>query len=168
MTEPSHESRAVLFVGSSKIKGTTRLDHLMVTPSNAQDHNPNVRSFLASHVCRTVATVPNYHILTGKRHLRKEITESWARISAIQKLVAQHTDMDIHTLRLVDLCAGNSLTTAMFGLLYPRATGIAVDIMAPSCVPHLDGTNLSYLQSDIMVKGFEEILLSRLTVDAAN
>jgi hypothetical protein len=168
MTEPSHESRAVLFVGSSKIKGTTRLDHLMVTPSNAQDHNPNVRSFLASHVCRTVATVPNYHILTGKRHLRKEITESWAIISAIQKLAARHTDMDMHTLRLVDLCAGNSLTTAMFGLLYPRATGIAVDIMAPSCVPHLDGTNLSYLQSDITVKGFEEILLSRLTVDAAN
>jgi hypothetical protein len=95
------------------------------------------------------------------------ITESWAIISAIQKLVAQHTDMDMKTIQLVDLCAGSSLTIAMFGLLFPRASGIVVHMMAPRSAPHFDGTNLLYLHGDIMAKGFEETLQSRLMVNAA-
>jgi hypothetical protein len=120
-----------------QLKSRTRLDYML----NETIDNQYVKSFFGTEACRVIATNPEYHVLTSKRHLKKEISESWAIFAALETL-------DLNNVTLVDLCAGSSLTTTIFGLMYPHSKGIAVDLMNKEFAPHLGG-NLSYLQCDI-------------------
>ena len=138
-----------------KLKAKTRLDFVL----EAKSDNLYVNNFVATDACRIIATRPEYHVLTSKRHLKKEISESWAVLAALES-------MNLKTSGMVDLCAGSSLTTTMFGLMYPQSKGIAVDLMNKEFAPHLEG-NLSYLQGDIMQDGFIQKLQDRLGNDAA-
>ena len=125
-----------------QLKSKTRLDFML----NERNDNQYVNEFFATEACRLIATKPEYHVLTSKRHLKKEISESWAIFVALETL-------DLHNVTLVDLCAGSSLTTTMFGLMYPQSKGIAVDQMNKEFAPHLV-SNLSYMQCDIKDEHF--------------
>ena len=123
------------------LKARTRLDYVL---KESSCDNVYVQQFIATDACRIIATDPAYHVLTSKRHLKKEISESWAVLTAVEETM----NLDDHV-TLVDLCAGSSLTTTIFGLMHPCSKGLAVDRMNDQFVPHFHG-NLSYLQGDIM------------------
>lgn len=121
------------------LKARTRLDYVL----SERCDNAYVQQFIATDACRMIATNPAYHVLTSKRHLKKEISESWAVLAAVEET------MNLDHVTLVDLCAGSSLTTTIFGLMHPCSKGLAIDRMSDQFVPHFHG-NLSYLRGDIM------------------
>lgn len=135
-----------------ELKSKTRLDYML----NEKIDNQYVNSFFGTDACHIIATNPEYHVLTSKRHLKKEISESWAIFAALEAL-----DLTNNNVTLVDLCAGSSLTTTIFGLMYPHSKGIAIDLMSKEFAPHLSG-NLSYLQCDIKNDNFMATLNDHL------
>lgn len=151
------------------LKRKSRLDHVMHTLRNNCVDNLYLQQFLASPVCLPLTLEPNFHVITAKRHLRKEITESWSIVSAIQQQISPKSNDNNNKntpndLFVVDLCAGNSLTTCILGLLHPTTCRVvAVDRMSPTAVPHFTG-NMSYHQADIFQDGFEETLRCSMVV----
>jgi hypothetical protein len=110
-----------------------------------------VKEFLASSACQDIRTKLEYHIFTNKRHLKKEISESCAILKALEGVKSQQ-------LQLIDLCSGSSLTTTLFGILFPESKAVAVDMLSKEFAPHYLKDNLSYLQADINKEAFVSTL----------
>lgn len=138
------------------LRKRSRIDYLQAAPGE----NPYVQEFLATQSYQAILTKPEYHILTNKRHLKKEISESWAILKALEAATTS-------PLQLIDLCAGSSLTTSLFGLMYPKVKGVAVDILSQEFAPHYVQENISYLQADIKDDSFVETLGKHLGSDKA-
>ena len=114
-----------------------------------------------------------YHGL-GKNKLRKEISESYSILYAIQDCYEQFIDsqnthgcvtsdenaINFDNLFVIDLCSGKGVTTAICGALFPIIPGtkcvhnnhfLAVDKLPTHLIPHfLKDENVSYLSRNIM------------------
>lgn len=101
--------------------------------------------------------------------LRKEVSESWAMLSAIQQtchLLKLPSDMS--RTMIIDLCSGKCLTTTLLSILYPKGKFLAVDKLPEQMVPHcassdvetlhLRSNNRWYLSRDIRSKIFADDL----------
>ncbi len=110
------------------------------------------------------------HGINNKSKLRKEISESFSILHAVQDCcielsllphtIKETSELHLENIFLIDLCAGKSLTTALCGALFPpeacpQNTFLAVDRLPVHLVPHFpeDG-NTSYLSRDIMTEKF--------------
>eukprot|EP00043_Microstomoeca_roanoka_P018357 m.195787 g.195787 ORF g.195787 m.195787 type:complete len:633 (-) comp16810_c2_seq1:54-1952(-) len=122
--------------------------------------SPYIEKFLKSVAFERLRTDPKYHTLADKHHLRKEVTETWAIMHAVEQQ-CEELGLDLDNITLVDLCSGKSLTSALFGMLYPNSRVIAIDRMPVGLVPHFDD-NVVYLQQDIMKDTFVDVLKNTL------
>lgn len=109
-----------------------------------------------------------YHGVGNKNKLRKEISESFSILHAVQECCLElgmpkpHTATPIHfeNVFLIDLCSGKSLTTVLCGVLFPpelmtNNQFLGCDRLPLHLVPHLEHlTNTQYLSRDIMGKDF--------------
>ena len=115
-----------------------------------------------------------YHGIGNKNKLRKELSESYSILHAVQQCCDDlgktseriETDPPIHLEQvfLIDLCSGKSLTTALCGALFPSEPCdpgygnnhfLAVDRLPTHLIPHfLQDANASYLSRDIMIPEF--------------
>jgi hypothetical protein len=143
------------------LKKRRRIDYLQVTP----DDTPYVKEFLASQACQDIRTKPEYHVFTNKRHLKKEISESWAILKAFEGVTKEKPTQQ--QLQLIDLCSGSSLTTTLYGILHPKSKAVAVDILSEEFAPHYITDNLSYLQADINKEEFVATLQTNHVGDGA-
>lgn len=101
--------------------------------------------------------------------IRKEISESFAILHAVQECCTKFTGGVVSNLRneticlentfLIDLCSGKGITTALCGALFPQDNDsdggnncfLAVDRLLPEQVPHfLNDKHINYLSRDIM------------------
>lgn len=124
-----------------------------------------------------------YHGVGNKNKLRKEISESFSILHAVQdcclelhtskplstrREVATSTTLKLENVFLTDLCSGKSLTTVLCGALFPTAQGgnnnfLAVDRLPLHLVPHfMTCTNTHYLSRDIMSKDFLNEITSEI------
>jgi hypothetical protein len=114
-----------------------------------------------------------YHGIGNKNKLRKEISESYSILHAVQQCCLdlgisdriENNPIDhLEHVFLIDLCSGKSLTTALCGALFPSepsAPGygnnhfLAVDQLPVHLIPHfLQDANSTYLSRDIMIPEF--------------
>mmetsp|Transcript_9897 Transcript_9897/g.18607 ORF Transcript_9897/g.18607 Transcript_9897/m.18607 type:complete len:508 (+) Transcript_9897:166-1689(+) len=121
-----------------------------------------------------------YHGIGNKSKLRKEISESFSILHAIQYCILElrapsksmilptcnappSTILKLENVFLIDLCSGKSLTTVLCGALFlPMQQGntiknefLAVDRLPLHLVPHfMTCKNTRYLSRDIMSKDF--------------
>jgi len=105
-----------------------------------------------------------YHGISNKNKLRKEISESYSILHAVHDCCTElgllpktnSSTLHLENTFLIDLCAGKSLTTALCGVLFPpkvcvQNNFLAVDKLPVHLVPHfLQDGNTSYLSRDIM------------------
>ena len=112
-----------------------------------------------------------YHGIGNKGKLRKEISESYSILHAVNECCAKLEDpnssspeLHLENVFLIDLCSGKSLTTALASLLFPndicgKNHFLAIDKLPVHLVPHcLHGENTAYLSRDIMGNAFFEEL----------
>jgi hypothetical protein len=79
--------------------------------------------------------------------LRKEVSESWAILSAIQQTCHQlNLSSDMSQIMVVDLCSGKCLTTTLLSILYPKGKFLAVDKLPEQMVPHCAKSHATILQ----------------------
>eukprot|EP00551_Chaetoceros_affinis_P009460 CAMPEP_0203670450 /NCGR_PEP_ID=MMETSP0090-20130426/6519_1 /ASSEMBLY_ACC=CAM_ASM_001088 /TAXON_ID=426623 /ORGANISM="Chaetoceros affinis, Strain CCMP159" /LENGTH=583 /DNA_ID=CAMNT_0050535311 /DNA_START=65 /DNA_END=1816 /DNA_ORIENTATION=- len=124
-----------------------------------------------------------YHGVNNMGKMRKEISESYSVLHAVQQcwidlkdvkkeeekkdidaqiqiqtqLPSNTTSISFENVFLIDLCSGKSLTTALSAVLLERKNNklLAVDKLPAHMVPHfLHDGNTSYLSRDIMSKIF--------------
>jgi hypothetical protein len=114
-----------------------------------------------------------YHGIGNKNKLRKEISESYSILHAVQQCcldlgisdrIENNPIVHLEQVFLIDLCSGKSLTTALCGALFPSepsAPGygnnhfLAVDQLPVHLIPHfLQDDNSTYLSRDIMIPEF--------------
>ena len=111
-----------------------------------------------------------YHGIGNKNKLRKELTESYSILHAVQDCCdgvdssnkeGSNSDLDFRNVFLIDLCSGKSLTTALCGALFPddgedrNNHFLAVDRLPVHLVPHfMQDRHTSYLSRDIMLQDF--------------
>eukprot|EP00049_Salpingoeca_infusionum_P019554 m.362398 g.362398 ORF g.362398 m.362398 type:complete len:420 (+) comp20438_c0_seq1:138-1397(+) len=139
------------------LRERSRIDFLQDKFKRGQlEPNRYLASFLTSPVADTIAKEERYHFLADKHHLRKEVTESMSIVEAIEAIMDTQLG-GCKRVQVVDLCAGKSLTSAIFGLKYPESSALAVDIMPLASSPHFEG-NVAYLEADIMKDEFEATL----------
>lgn len=100
--------------------------------SDGNEPSAYVKDFVRSRVYDALIADHRFHrVLSGKK-LRKEITESWAVIRAIHRVIEQcglgsAVASGPGGITFVDLCCGKSLTSTLLTLLYPAAKVIAID-----------------------------------------
>mmetsp|Transcript_29136 Transcript_29136/g.33851 ORF Transcript_29136/g.33851 Transcript_29136/m.33851 type:complete len:500 (+) Transcript_29136:39-1538(+) len=116
-----------------------------------------------------------FHGVANMQKLRKEISESYSILHAVQDSVdtlrgthrpTSSDDMKgiltIDNVFLIDLCSGKSLTAAIFGALFTKENNnhvLAVDRLRPHMVPHfLSYESSQYLSRDI----FDDIFFKEL------
>ncbi|KAL3789727.1 hypothetical protein HJC23_006720 [Cyclotella cryptica] len=99
---------------------------------------------------------------TENMSLRKEISESYAVIEAVQKCCAKLSNLpeqvggtfELRNIFLIDLCSGKGITSALGAALYPeRNFFLSIDKMLPHTVPHHffnDEQHVSYISRDIL------------------
>jgi len=108
--------------------------------------NTYVKQFLqlkcAGDVLNAVTPVNNCY---------KEITEAMAIIREVKRIVFANKDIRYH---LVDLCAGNALSSVLAVHLMPLASAIAIDRRIPPHRHYDIVHNFTYLQEDIMANTF--------------
>ena len=110
-----------------------------------------------------------YHGVGNKGKLRKEVSESYAALHAVQNCCVQlglseiSQTLHLNNVFLIDLCSGKSLTTALCGVLFPPDSShdgevgnkfLAVDRLPVHLVPHFVDDNISYLSRDILSDRF--------------
>jgi len=116
-----------------------------------------------------------YHGIGNKNKLRKEISESYSILRAVEQCCddlrnttsgRSETDsvIQLEQVFVIDLCSGKSLTTALCGALFPSERSepgygnnhfLAVDRLPVHLIPHfLQDANSSYLSRDIMIPEF--------------
>ena len=115
-----------------------------------------------------------YHGVSNMHKLRKEISESYSILHAVQKCWHQLTNNSIDECPnfdsqlafkntfLIDLCSGKGLTAALCDVLFSTKNDgaynnyiLAVDKMPTHMVPHfLQNDNTKYLSRDIMSEVF--------------
>ena len=112
--------------------------------------NAYVRHFLqlkcAGDVLNAVTPVNNCH---------KEITEAMAVVKELKRIVFANKKIKYH---LIDLCAGNALSSVLAAHLMPLVSTTAIDRRIPPRRHYDIVRNFEYLQEDIMVGGFDEFL----------
>jgi hypothetical protein len=108
-----------------------------------------------------------YHGINNKNKLRKEISESYSILHAVQDCCTdlgtlpkqESSNLHLENTFLIDLCAGKSLTTALCGVIFPQqiCNGnkfLAVDRLPVHLVPHFLEDTTSYLSRDIFGNQF--------------
>lgn len=114
-----------------------------------------------------------YHGVSNMSKLRKEISESYSILHAVQECsirlkaveapsASNNTkdNLSFENMFLIDLCSGKSLTGALCAVLFPPEKEsnnkvLAVDKLGPHMVPHfLQDGNTNYLSRDIMSSSF--------------
>jgi hypothetical protein len=117
-----------------------------------------------------------YHGIGNKNKLRKEITESYSILHAVEQCCDDLRNIDtsdrsetdsviqLEQVFVIDLCSGKSLTTALCCALFPSEQSepgygnnhfLAVDRLPVHLIPHfLQDANSSYLSRDIMIPEF--------------
>lgn len=105
---------------------------------DGDEPSAHVRAFVQSPAYDALVANHRFHrVLSGKK-LRKEITESWAVIRAIERVIEQQglsnavvsgsgSGSGSGAIIFVDLCCGKSLTSTLLTVLYPSAKVIAID-----------------------------------------
>jgi len=106
-----------------------------------------------------------YHGVNNMHKLRKEISESWSILTAIQQACQDlQQPSDMSRTMIIDLCSGKCLTTTLLSILYPRGKFLAVDKLRVQMVPHNNTTttngssNRWYLCQDIKKDVFVQYL----------
>ncbi len=109
-----------------------------------------------------------YHGVGNMHKLRKEISESYSILHAVQecwmtlkgmkKEEQTLNEINFKNVYLVDLCSGKSMTAALCAVLFPQENNnrvLAVDKLPSHMVPHyFHEGNITYLSRDIMTAIF--------------
>lgn len=116
-----------------------------------------------------------YHGVSNMHKLRKELSESYSILHAVQecwlkskernqvKVTLDDKDpVSFEDIYLIDLCSGKSLTAALCAVLFPAHSNnhnnnhvLAVDKLPSQKVPHfMQDANINYLTRDIMSPEF--------------
>ena len=122
-----------------------------------EETNKYVANFVGSGAVDVLLSTPRFHRCVANKKLTKEVTESWAVIQGVRRILSASNIAEDDKFYVVDLCCGKSLTSALFEILFPNARTIAVDRLPEASTPHFSG-HTSYLRADILHKNFEELL----------
>jgi len=98
-----------------------------------EEDNPLLQRFFADERHRPLLQ-PRYHQLNTLRSIRKEISESYAVLDALD--LARDVLGEDGAWHAVDLCCGRSVTAAMLALQHPSVSVSTVDRLEPRFVPH--------------------------------
>lgn len=125
---------------------------------SGEERNAHVRAFVAHPCFERMLTDPLYHRAVANRQLTKEVSETWAVILAVRRVMAElGLGAEGQWPTFIDLCAGKSLTAALLAEVFPGARVIAVDRVSEQIASHQKAPSM-YLQADIMADGFVELL----------
>ena len=132
-----------------------RLRRYRERPDGEEKHG-GLRAFLTSERSEMLMAPP-FHQLADAKKVRKELSEGLAALDALRGFGSGW--------HLVDLCCGKGWASALAGITHPGVVVTAVDRLDPALLPchfRADGSDVDYLQLDVLDGGFQDALAERI------
>jgi hypothetical protein len=131
---PNHTQRCPECGETVSLGKLRRLEARVLAGTEA---NPHVLAFAATPALDALLKDATYHRAVTGAKLRKEVTETWAVITAVDAVLrGAGLEGQGGNAVFVDLCCGKSLTASLLALVHPGCMVVAVDKVTEAVVPH--------------------------------